>query len=329
MSKSNIIATYYTNAKELIKQKNPMAARSYVLQILNAAVQTYNSATSILLKAKTAAFLDRWILVSKDLYDKGITDYVLECFGLLQTREVKVSEPKPDLGFKQQTEPADDSIDFQGLIEETSKTQGWCAELFDKYKSAVVQLTIQTSDNNTTGTGFIISNKGYLLTNDHVVYDEENKNYYKKIKMSFIDNKKNYSVDVLFSDKKTDIALCKFNCTEVEDFSVVKIITDYDKLLQGADCLVIGNAFGMGLAPFTGVVRFTKNSKGDLVYTAPSNPGDSGGPVLNRQGECIGINKSKMVAVNGVSAEGYANATSAEIINQILNKWISNNNIDL
>ncbi len=329
MSKRNIIATYYTNAKELIKQKNPMAARSYVLQILNAAVQTYNSATSILLKAKTAAFLDRWILVSKDLYDKGITDYVLECFDLLQPLETKTPEPKPDAVSKQQMEPSDDSIDFQGLIEETSKTQGWCADLFNKYKSAVVQLAIETSDNSTTGTGFIISNKGYLLTNDHVVYDEENKNYYKKIKMSFIGSKKNYPVDVLFSDKKTDIALCKFNCTEVEDFSVVKIITDYNKLLQGADCLVIGNAFGMGLAPFTGVVRFTKNSKGDLVYTAPSNPGDSGGPVLNRQGECIGINKSKMVAVNGVSAEGYANATSAEIINQILNKWISNNNIDL
>lgn len=328
MSKSNIIATYYTNAKELIKQKNPKAARSYVLQILNAAVQTYNSATSILLKAKTAAFLDRWILVSKDLYDKGITDYVLECFGLSKPITSQDNSPKSDSSPKNQKD-SDDSIDFLGLIEETSKTQGWCAELFEKYKLAVVQLSIQTSNNNTTGTGFIISDKGYLLTNDHVVYDEETDSYYKKIKMSFTGSKKYYSVEVLFSDKKTDIALCKFNSTEVEDFSVIKMISDYNKLLQGADCLVIGNAFGMGLAPFTGVVRFTKNDNGDLVYTAPSNPGDSGGPVLNRQGECIGINKSKIVAVNGVTADGYANATSAVIINQVLNKWISNNNIDL
>ncbi|MCM1130165.1 MAG: trypsin-like peptidase domain-containing protein [Roseburia sp.] len=328
MTKSNIIATYYTNAKELIKQKNPIAARSYVLQILNAAVQTYNSATSILLKAKTAAFLDRWILVSKDLYDKGITDYVLECFGLSSQALSSSSNSKLNSIPKQQENKSDDSIDFMGLIEETSKTQGWCAELFEKYKSAVVQLTIQTSNNNATGTGFIISNKGYLLTNDHVVYDKESNNYYKKIKMSFTDSKKNYPVEVLFSDKKTDIALCKFNFKEIENMSVIKMISDYNKLLQGADCLVIGNAFGMGLAPFTGVVRFTKNDKGDLVYTAPSNPGDSGGPVLNRQGECIGINKSKMVAVNGVQAEGYANATSAEIINQILDKWIRNNNIE-
>ncbi len=329
MSKSDIIATYYTNAKELIKQKNPKAARAYVLQILNAAVKTYNSATSILIKAKTAAFLDRWILVSKDLYAKGITEYVLECFDLSSTLKAQPNKEKRASIPKKENNNINDSIDFQGLIEETSKSQGWCAELFEKYRSAVVQLTIQTSSKDTTGTGFIISTNGYLLTNDHIIFDEETGSYYKKIKMSFAKSKKNYAVDVLFSDKKTDIALCKFKPEEVEQFSVIKIISDYEKVLQGADCLVIGNAFAMGLAPFTGVVRFTKNDDNDLVYTAPSNPGDSGGPVLNRFGECIGINKSKIVSVNGVVADGYANATSAEKINEILNKWTKSNNIEL
>jgi V8-like Glu-specific endopeptidase len=85
----------------------------------------------------------------------------------------------------------------------------------------------------------------------------------------------------------------------------------------------------MGLAPFTGVVRFTKNDNGNLVYTAPSNPGDSGGPVLNRKGECIGINKSKTLAVNNVSADSYANATPMDKINELLEKWCESNKIIL
>ncbi len=328
MSKNDIIATYYINAKELIKENNPKAARSYVLQILNAAVKTYNSATSILQKAKTAAFLDRWILVSKELYEKGITDYVLECFGLNAVPKKEVSNPSPDIP-KQESTGSDDAIDYQGLIENTSKSQGWCAELFEKNKTAVVQLSIQTSVKRITGTGFIISKNGYLLTNDHIVYDPITAGYFNNIKMSFIDNKKAYDLKVLFSDKKTDIALCQFDASEIDAFTTIKFIKDYNKVLQGADCLVIGNSFGMGIAPFTGIIRFTKDDDGDLIYTAPSNPGDSGGPVLNRQGECIGINKLKIVAIDGTTADGYAAATSSEVISKVLYKWTSNNNIEL
>ena len=136
-------------------------------------------------------------------------------------------------------------------------------------------------------------------------------------------------ISVRFSDKKTDVALCRFDTSEVQGFSSVKRIADYAQLKQGADCLVIGNAFGMGLAPFTGIVRFTKNNSGNLVYTAPSNPGDSGGPVFNRIGECIGINKSKTVAVNGTAADGYTNATPMDEIEQLLQKWTGNNGIEL
>ena len=91
----------------------------------------------------------------------------------------------------------------------------------------------------------------------------------------------------------------------------------------------IGNAFGMGLAPFTGMVRFTKNNNGNLVYTVPSSPGDSGGSVFDRFGECIGINKSKTVTVNGTAAETYANANPMDKIDELLKKWLSKNDIKL
>ena len=351
MVRADLIKTYYLTARELIKQKDPKTARAYVLAILNFAVETYEHATSILMKAKTKAFLDKWIAVSRELYYYGITDYVLECFGLptkqaaeppkngslkkpakpVPPSNSQVNQPKNALKANADTVPPANcgEIDISGLVEEASHEQGWCADIFEINKTSVVEISVSNSAKGASGTGFIISKNGYLLTNDHVVFDSDNDMYYDKVKMSFVGDKKSYHVNILFSDKKADIALCSFDPQAVKEFTAVKLIADYSKVMQGADCLVIGNAFGMGLAPFTGVVRFTKNEDGDLVYTAPSNPGDSGGPVFNRQGECIGINKSKTVAVNHVSADGYANATPTDRIKALLEKWCKNNDINL
>lgn len=337
MSKKDKIATYYSNARELIKQKNPRAARAYVVEILNEALESYHAATTILSKARTAVFMERWIAVSRDLYDKGITDYVLECFGLsvqekmLPPKKVKPAETSSQPPMAKQVKPVEpnEGIDIAGLVDEVSKTQGWCAEVFEANKTAVVEISVSSAARGASGTGFIISENGYLLTNDHVVFDEGSGVYYSKVAMSFVGEKKTYKLEVLFSDKKADVALCRFNPSEVPSFSSVKRIDDYSCVKQGADCLVIGNAFGMGLAPFTGIIRFTCNNNGNMVYTAPSNPGDSGGPVFNRRGECIGINKSKTLAVNNISADGYANATPMDKIDELLKKWTSNNDIVL
>ncbi len=362
------IKTYYVTAREFVKQNNPKAARAYVLAILNYALQSYNEADTIVAKAKLSAFMDTWIAVSRDLFNVGISDYVLTCFGLQPKAEQQLPKlpPKPATpakGGAQKPAPAkgdpqkpaapkgkspslppdasakaaqvptlpsyDGGINIAGLIDEDSMEQGWCAEVFDKNKYAVVQISASNGDSNSSGTGFVISDKGYLLTNDHVVFDEDNGRYHSKVKMSVFGEKRWHEVKVICSDKRADVALCEFDPSGVEPLMAVKRIEDYSTLKQGADCLIIGNAFGMGLAPFTGVVRFTRDNSGDLVYTAPSNPGDSGGPVFNRRGECIGINKSKTLSFNGTSADSYANATPMETINGLLKKWTDLNNIVL
>ena len=334
------IATYYSNARELIKQNNSKAARAYVLAILNCAVETYYHASTILMKAKTQAFLDKWIAVSRELYSKGITDYVLRCFGLPTKQEASLPKvtKKPASGQirPQPAQPVpaapslrDGDIDISGLVDEAAQTQGWCAEVFDANRNAVVEIRVISSNREGSGTGFIISKNGYLLTNDHVVFDEDNGIYCSKAYMSFIGERKEYKIEVLFSDKKADVALCRFDANEVAPFTSVKTIEDYESVKQGADCLVIGNAFGQGLAPFTGIIRYTHDESGNLVYTAPSNPGDSGGPVFNRHGECIGINKSKTIEINGTAADAYANATPMDRIKGLLTKWAKHNNIEL
>lgn len=368
--KEELIAKYYHNAREFVRLKKPKAARAYVVAILNEALATYHTQISIVEKAKMEVFMQKWIAVSKDLYDKGITDYVLECFNLKVNKAIekpteqiekkqipKNNVPDIDISALMPIEKAPTSKNSNDLIiknpdkndinltpnqnnssdvfafETIANNQGWGAAIFEKYKYAVVRLSVNIGQNLSTGTGFIISKNGYLLTNDHVVFDEGNGIYASKIAMSFADSKKKFKIQVLFSDKKSDIALCQFQAEDVKkeipDFTAVKFIDDFSKVIQGADCLIIGNGFDIGLSPFMGNIRFTKNEKGDIVHTAPSNHGDSGGPLFNRNGEVIGINKSRTVAVNGLAAEGYANATSVDKINELLSKWKSNNNLDI
>lgn len=329
------ITAYYSKARELVKQNNPKEARRYIVAILNYALGTYNRASTILQKARAAAFLDKWIAVSRELYDKGITDYVLNCFGLpLKQEQTSAKTVKPiynKASVKNQAdiEPIAHSgdVDIDGLIEATAIQQEWCAEVFEKNKTAVVEITVCGGGTTSTGTGFIISKNGYLLTNDHVVFDENTQAYYPKAKMSFAGEKKSYKLNILFSDKKSDVALCSFQPEEVGKFSVIKRIPDYSQVVQGIECIVIGNSLGEGLSPLKGNVRYTKNESGNLVHTAPSNPGDSGGPVLNRNGECIGINKCKTISINHVSADSFINATPMDKIDELLNKWSKNNDI--
>ncbi len=313
----------------------PREARSYVLLLLESACESYKRASTILDRAKLAAFMDRWIAVSRELYENGVTDFVRECFGLPAQSEIPQKRTPPIVlpdsppEYPKAFSADEDDIDITGLVEETKETQGLGADVFEKNKTAVAEISVAGNGKSESGTGFIISEKGYLLTNDHVVFDDEVGVYFPKITMKLCGEQKRHKLEVLFSDKKTDVALCKFDAKEVGRFAAVKRIADYSSLCQGADCVVIGNAFAMGLAPFRGEVKYTKDDEGNLVHTAPSNPGDSGGPVFNRKGECIGINKSKTVKVNDRSADGLANATPMDTVEKLLEKWCKSNNIEL
>ena len=341
------ITTLFYNARELVRLNRPRDARSYVLILLDSALESYKRASTILAKAKMGAFLDRWIAVSRELYAKGVTDFVRESFGLPITNDAQKTEPVPVAPPKpapsdnapplpgtlserpKELPKGENDIDYSGLIEETKETQGLCAEVFERNKGAVAEIHVIGNGKAASGTGFVISEKGYLLTNDHVVFDEDNGGYFPKISMKLCGGEKGHRLEVLFSDKKTDIALCKFDPEEVGKCACVKRIADYSSLKQGADCILIGNGFGMGLAPFSGEVRYTRDDDGNLVHTAPSNPGDSGAPVFNRKGECIGINKSKTVRVNEETADGIANATPIDTVEELLAKWCSHNKIEL
>ena len=141
-----------------------------------------------------------------------------------------------------------------------------------------------------SGTGFIIDNEGYILTNNHVVEGAD------IIKVT-LQNDKEYQAKLIGSDPKTDIALIKIiqDNGEKTSFSFLTM-GDSGKLDVGEWVVAIGNPFGLDHTVTTGVVSAMGRNIGSGPYDefiqtdASINPGNSGGPLLNMEGDVIGIN---------------------------------------
>ena len=191
---------------------------------------------------------------------------------------------------------------------EKNTEQGeWFADMFDRKKSAVGRIHTRSG----SGTGFVISDKGYMLTNCHVVDDSLN------LDISIDMGTSGKKLRVLKTDPVADLALCKL--TSPYKGEVISLAIESPK--PGQSVMVIGNAFNLGLMPSTGVIRLEDKLSGKLIFSAETNPGDSGGPVLNKHGQCVGVNASRTVALNGSEARGFVNAVSIYKVKSLLERW--------
>ncbi|MEZ4334152.1 MAG: Do family serine endopeptidase [Myxococcota bacterium] len=136
------------------------------------------------------------------------------------------------------------------------------------------------------GTGFIISADGLILTNNHVVEDVE------KIEIVFSDGTRSKAT-VVGQDPKTDVALIRAEAKR--DYQPLRL-GDSDALWPGDWVVAVGNPFGLDHTVTAGIVSATGRDIGqgpydDFIQTdAAINPGNSGGPLLNLEGEVVGIN---------------------------------------
>ncbi|MFH1612669.1 MAG: Do family serine endopeptidase [bacterium] len=146
----------------------------------------------------------------------------------------------------------------------------------------------QEHQENSLGSGVIINEKGYILTNYHVI---ANANEIKVI----LSDKEKYDAEIMGKDKETDLAVIKIKNKEGKKFPVVKL-GDSDKIQVGQWVLAIGNPFGLEKTVTAGIISATGRVIGSGPYDnfiqtdASINPGNSGGPLLNLAGEVIGIN---------------------------------------
>jgi serine protease Do len=162
------------------------------------------------------------------------------------------------------------------------------------------------------GSGFIIDAGGYVVTNNHVIENAD------KIKV-FLKNEKEYDAEIIGRDANTDLALIKI--ISKDKFSVVRL-GDSDTLKVGQWVVAIGNPFGLGHTVTAGIV----SAKGRVIGSGPYddyiqtdasiNPGNSGGPLLNMQGEVVGINT---VIIAGGQGIGFAIPVSMakEVVGQL------------
>jgi serine protease Do len=152
------------------------------------------------------------------------------------------------------------------------------------------------------GSGFVISSDGYILTNNHVV-DEAN-----QIKIKLADGKE-YDAKVVGRDPKTDLALLK-----AEGVSNLQPLPlgDSDSLNVGNWVVAVGSPFGLEQTVTAGIV----SAKGRVIGSGPYdnfiqsdasiNPGNSGGPLLNTEGQVIGINTAIFSQSGGNVGIGFA-----------------------
>jgi serine protease Do len=153
------------------------------------------------------------------------------------------------------------------------------------------------------GSGVILSEDGYILTNNHVVDGAD------EIKISLADDKTIFDAKVIGTDTHTDIAVLK-----VEGRNLPAItLTDSDKLEVGDFVLAIGNPFGVGQTVTAGIVS-AKGRGGmgivdyeDFIQTDASiNPGNSGGALVDAEGRLVGINTAILSRTGGNQGVGFA-----------------------
>lgn len=167
--------------------------------------------------------------------------------------------------------------------------------VYEKINPAIVAIDANLSDGFSAGTGCIVRSDGVILTGSHVIEDA------KDIDVT-TSNGKVYKASVLAKmGKNKDLALLK-----IEPKQTLKTITfgDSEQVKVGQKVLAIGNPFGFAGTLTSGIVSRIDYTKGRIQTDAAINPGCSGGPLLNSQGEVIGISQSIYNPDNNISNIG-------------------------
>jgi serine protease Do len=147
------------------------------------------------------------------------------------------------------------------------------------------------------GSGVIVDKRGYILTNNHVIEQAD------QIEVRLSDKRK-FTATVIGKDSKTDLAVIKIEATE--DLPVARL-GDSSKIRIGEWAIAIGNPFGLDQTVTVGVISAVGRSDvgittyEDFIQTDASiNPGNSGGPLVNLQGEVVGINTAIVATGQGI-----------------------------
>ncbi len=220
--------------------------------------------------------------------------------GFLLLRKERSTGPEPRLSLSERGLPADSFTDvFNPPEGEYTQEEMLNIALYERLNEGVVNINTTVMSYNfflepvpkegASGSGSIIDEKGYVLTNYHVVKGAQ------QVYINLADGSQ-YEGEVIGADRENDLSIVKFD-PQGKDLTVIPFGTS-SRLKVGQKVLAIGNPYGLERTMSTGIVsapgRPIKNEDNliirDMIQTDASiNPGNSGGPLLNTKGEMIGI----------------------------------------
>lgn len=220
--------------------------------------------------------------------------------------------------------------------ENNSNSELSLPQLFENTQSSVVQITDSSESNpldSRLGSGFVYDNRGYIVTNNHVVSGGG------RLDVTFTDGTI-YRARLAGTDPYTDLAVLYLEDAPKEKL-VPLSLADSSKIRVGEQVAAIGNPFGLSGSMTTGIVsglgrllptqasnspefggsNGNQFSIPDVIQTdAPINPGNSGGPLLNMKGEVVGINSAIFSTTGEFAGVGFAipSNTIARIIPSLI-----------
>ena len=211
-------------------------------------------------------------------------------------------------------------------------TVDWTA-VAKEVSDSVVAIDVATSDGEAKGSGVVISDKGYIATNNHVISGAQ------QIQVTLASGAV-YSAKVVGTDTTTDLAVIKLD-NPPSDLKVAEF-ADSDNLAVGEAVMAIGNPLGYDDTATTGIVSalnrpvtVTDDDNNAIVTNAVQidaaiNPGNSGGPTFNAAGQVIGINSSiaSTASSSGTAGSiGIGFAIPSNLVKRVANEIIDNGSV--
>lgn len=223
--------------------------------------------------------------MNNGLMQKGM--YAVAFTVAASTSQVQASTPVDFSNLVEQVSPAVVSVNVVKKLSQEELLQQQVPEILKRFFGNQIIIPQQRAPQEKTayGSAFFISKDGYLLTNHHVVEDAS------KVTI-MLNDRREIDATVVGSDERTDVALLKVDGSNFPALSAGNV----DQLKVGQPVLAIGSPFGFDYSASAGIVSAkSRNMLGEtsvpfIQTDVALNPGNSGGPLFNQQGQVVGVN---------------------------------------
>lgn len=258
------------------------------------------------------------------------------CFGVPNIKN-NLIQPKENIApieLNTSTSRSDISADLVDLVEYSNTSVAVAQKVLPSIVGIKIKYSVNsifgTSEAEATGSGIIISKDGYIITNNHVVSTESSSSYYtikeaSKMTVTLYNDTKEYEATIIGTDPYTDLAVIKIDSSNLE--LTPATLGNSENVKVGEFAMAIGCPLGLEITVTSGIisaVNRTVSSDDGAEYNciqtdAAINSGNSGGALVNSNGEVIGINTLKLSGT-GVEGMGFAIPISStvDVIEQLI-----------